>query len=80
MGKNLGDDGRNDDGAIGISSQDSQMYCGNNIKKGQRRGRGVGPGGRGVRSYRDLAYKGVREEVEGKNCGVCSMETEIRNL
>ena len=56
------------------------MYCGNNIKKGQRRGRGVGPGGRGVRSYRDLAYKGVREEVEGKNCGVCSMETEIRNL
>ena len=40
----------------------------------------MGHGGCGFVGNWDLANKGVREEAEGNNCGVCRREANIRNL
>ena len=41
---------------------------------------GVVLGGRGIQDHMDLANKGVRKDVSGKNQGVCIRETDIKNL
>ena len=40
----------------------------------------MGLGERGVGRYRDLANKGVREELVGKNRELCRRETDINFL
>ena len=41
---------------------------------------GMGLGGRGFIGNTDLADKGVREEAEGKHCGVCCREADIQTF
>ena len=41
---------------------------------------GFGIGGLGAGGNKDLENKGVCEEAAGDNCGICSRETNIRNL
>ena len=41
---------------------------------------GVSLGGRGIGDNLDLNNKGLREEAAGKNCGICSRETNIQTL
>ena len=76
----MGGEGRYYGGAIGVSSQDLYTDCGNDIKKGQRRGMVVGLGGRDIGSYRVLSDKGVLEKAVGKNCGVCIREKIYKNF
>ena len=57
----MGGDGGDDDGDIGILSQDSKTDYGDYRKERQRRGMGVDLGGRRVGGNRDLADKGVRK-------------------
>ena len=52
----------------------------NDSKEGRWRGMGVGLGGCGTEDHGNLADKRVREEEEGKNCGLCSRDTDKQNL
>ena len=72
--------GRYDDGVIGISSQDFNMDYGYDSNEWQRRRMRVVLGGYAIGDHRYLADKLVCEEAEGKNCGGCSRETDIRTL
>ena len=76
----MGGEGLYDIGDRSILSQGCKMDCGNDSKEGRRWGIGVGIGGRGIGCHSDLVNKGVCEEASGKNCRVCSRETNIRAL
>ena len=76
----MGGDGRNADGARGISSQDHETDCGDDSEEGHQQGMGVGLGGYGIGYHGYLANKVVRKESEGKNHGICSRETNIKTL
>ena len=69
--------GRDNDGARYILSQDRKTDCGNNTKNGRQRGMGVGLGGHGFGGYTDLTNKGVHEEAAGNNHVVCSRDADI---
>ena len=76
----MGGDGRDDDGARGISSHYRQIDCSNDTNKGRQRGMVVRISGHGIGSYKAVSNKGAHEEAEGNNNGVCSKETNIQNL
>ena len=76
----MGGVGRDDEGDRGISSQHCNTDYRNDSKEGQRWGMGVGFGGCGVGGYITLDGQGISAEVSGKNCGLYSRETNIRNL
>ena len=76
----MGGDGRDDDSARGISSQDRKTDCGNDSEEGQWWIMGVGLGVHGVGGCRYLFGKGVSEEAESNNCRVCIRETDIQHF
>ena len=62
----MGGDGCDDDGSIGISSQNCKTDYGNDIEEGRRQGMRVCLGGCGIEGYKALENKGVREEAAEK--------------
>ena len=76
----MGGDGRDDDSARGISSQDRKTDCGNDSEEGQWWIMGVGLGVHGVGGCRYLFGKGVSEEAASNNCRVCIRETDIQHF
>ena len=72
--------GRDDDGARGVSSQYLQTYCGNDRYKQRKQGMGVGLGGSGIESCMYLADKEVCEELADNNRKVYSSNTDIQTL
>ena len=76
----MGVDRLDDDGSVGVSSNNCKTGCGGDGAEGRRWVMIVGLGGRGGVVNRTLADKGVREERAGKNCRVCHREAYLQTM
>ena len=73
----MGGYGRDYYGSVGLSLQGLNIECGNDSEEGMRRGMGVGLGECGFGGSRDLDDKGVHEEAEVNNYGLCYREANL---